>query len=180
MQRLIKSLLLATTALFQCKMNCYTRQEIVISDSVAVLEEDSVVRNLLLRRRHFSFFLNLLLKLLNRVAKADVHWQGLSIQLPFRFVRQVGDLNLNCNRALKGFKGLAKRKKFRIKVLTLWHCMKTSSGMRWSSCLDFLFGGSSSFISMTGGAGANGGMPGWPGNPDGIPGKPGGAKNISN
>lgn len=50
--------------------------------------------------------------------------------------------------------------------------MKISSGMRWSSCRGFLLSGSSSFISITGGAGANGGIPGTP-----KPGKPGGAVN---
>lgn len=82
-------------------MDRHARQQVVVSDRVAVFEEDSVVGNLLLGRRHVRLLLNLLLHLLNRVAESDVDGQRLTIQLPFGLVRNVRNLNLNRNRALK-------------------------------------------------------------------------------
>lgn len=75
-------------------MESDTGHEVVISDGVAVLEEDAIVRDFLLGRRHVGLFLNALLEPLNRVAKGDVDGKHLSVQLPFRFVGDIRDLDL--------------------------------------------------------------------------------------
>lgn len=97
-------LLLTSSTFLDLEVNSYSRQKIVERDRVAVFEENSVVRNLLLGRRHVSFFLNFLLQPLDRIAELDVDRQRLSVQLPFRFVSNIRHLNLDRDGALKSEK----------------------------------------------------------------------------
>lgn len=83
-------------------MDSHTRQQVVVSDAVAVLEEDAVVGNLLFRRWHLRFLLNLLLQSLDGVSESDVDCQSLTVQLPFGLIRDIRDLNLDRDRALNG------------------------------------------------------------------------------
>lgn len=82
-------------------MHRHSRQQIVIRNGIAVLEENAVVRDLLLGRRHVCLSLDFLLELLNGVAEADVDRQQLAVQLPFWLVAHVGHLHLNGHRTLE-------------------------------------------------------------------------------
>jgi hypothetical protein len=89
------NLFLAATTLLDLQVDRRARQEIVERHRVAVLEEDSVVGDLLLGWRHVCLNLHALLQLLNGFGQADGDGQRLTVQLPLGFVGNIRDLDLD-------------------------------------------------------------------------------------
>lgn len=91
-------LLLPSTTLLQHQLNNCPITQIIIRQSITVLEEHSVVRHLLLGRWHSRLLQNLRLDHSHRFGWRQCHRHHLSIQSPLGFLRVVRHLHVHSHR----------------------------------------------------------------------------------